>query len=123
MGATLGEFQMSSREANYHEFETVPVWTKPIWDNTNGERELVNDADPYKWSGDKAPPAIGDHVKIYMNKLGAGTVVGYFAEYGWLGCLVKLDKPPVWWKKQNPDKPPACIFGLDLYPRKLEKAK
>ena len=109
------------REPNYHEFDTVPVWTKPIWDNVNGERELINEADPYKWSGNNAPPAIGTHVKIYMNKLGTGTVVGYFAEYGWLGVKVKLDKPPAWWRKQNPGNPDALLFGLDLYPRNVAK--
>jgi hypothetical protein len=116
------EIQME-RKANYHEFDKVPTWTKPVWNNTDGERLLVNDDDEYKWSGDKDPPAIGDHVHIYMNKFGTGTVVGYFAEYGWLGVLVKLDKPPAWWRKQNPGDPNGHFFGLDLYPRKMKTAK
>lgn len=107
-----------TREAKYHEFTTLPTWTKPIWEGPADDHDLVNESDPYKWSGDGPPPAIGAHVKIYMNKLGTGTVTSYFAEYGWLGCKVKLDKPPVWWKKQNPSKPDAHLFGLDLFPRK-----
>jgi hypothetical protein len=108
------------RKANYSEFTTLPTWTRPVWKKVeDGDNELLNDADPFKWSGDKDPPAIGAKVHIYMNKLGKGTVVGYFVEYGWLGVLVKLSKPPVWWKKQNPDNPNAHLFGLDLEPRNL----
>ena len=111
------------RKANYHEFTTLPKWTRAVWDWEGDERKVVNDSDPYKWSGDNDPPAIGKRVKIYMNNFGTGTVVGYFAEYGWLGVLVKLSKPPAWWKQQtrdrgaDPAKTNGHFFGLDLEPR------
>ena len=108
-----------SREANYHEFNTVPAWTRPQW---NGDGEVLNETDPYKWSGSNDPPAIGARIKCSMNKLGAGTVIGYFAEYGWLGVLVQLDKNPKWRREQLKGNPPAHLFGIDLEPRKRKAA-
>jgi hypothetical protein len=116
-------------EANYHEFTKLPEWTRAVWegeDESEGESTLVlvNDADPYKWSGYNDPPKIGAKVKIYMNNFGAGKVVGYFAEYGWLGVLVKLSNPPSWWRQQtrdrgaDPAKTNGHFFGLDLEPRR-----
>lgn len=103
------------KKANYHVLPTLPAWTRPQWE----DGKVVNDADPYKWSGSKEPPAIGARVKCHMNKLGAGTVIGYFAEYGWFGVLVKLDKNPKWRREQcNGENPPAHLFGIDLEPRK-----
>jgi hypothetical protein len=105
------------RKANYHELQALPAYTAPQW---GPDKQLQNDADPYKWSGSKAPPAIGATVQVHMNQFGKGTVVGYFAEYGWLGVLVKIRKPPLWWKRQMKDqgKNPATtnghFFGLDL---------
>ena len=54
-----------------------------------------------------------------MNKLGKGTVLGYFAEYGWLGVLVALDKNPKWRRDQLNGNPPAHLYGLDLDKRKI----
>lgn len=107
---------MKNKSANYHEFTELPAaWTRPEW---KGEK-VLNDADPYKWSGSGDPPAIGAKVHAYMNRLGNGTVVTYFAEYGWLGVKVKLDKPPAWFTKQNNNTNPAAhLFGVDLEPRK-----
>jgi len=114
-----------SREANYHEFSQVPAYTAAQWsDGTVGERKLLNETDPYKWSGTKPPPAIGETVKIYCNKFGKGVVVSYFAEYGWLGLLVKVNKPPKWWIEQtkargkDPKTTNVHVFGIDLEPRK-----
>lgn len=106
-----------SHPQNYHEFTALPVWTAPQWAGKGATHRIVNDSDPYKWSGRNAPPAIGAHVKVFMNRLGTGTVVGYFAEYGWLGVLVKPDKPPKWWRQQNPNATEYHTFGLDLEPR------
>ena len=117
----------SKQEANYHEFGELPDWTQAQWgekSKVNSDRKLLNPFDPYKWSGDAPPPAIGAKVKVYMNDFGNGTVMGYFAEYGWLGVLVKISKPPKWWVKQTKNRgedPKATLghfFGIDLQPRK-----
>ena len=68
------------------------MWAKETGD---ADSKVVNAADPYKWSGTSNPPAMGARVKVHMNGLGYGKVVGYFAEYGWLGVLVRLSKPPL----------------------------
>lgn len=106
------------KQANYKEFSELPAWTRAVFDESGGK--ALNDADPFKWSGDADPPAIGAKVKVYMNNLGTGTVTGYFVEYGWFGVLVKFDNPPAWWVKQNPKQPPGHIFGIDLQPRKVK---
>lgn len=114
----------ANREANYHEMTELPAWTRAVWDGPGDDRKLVNEADDYKWSGDNPPPPIGAKIpKIYMNNLGSGKVVGYFCEYGWLGVLVTLDKPPKWWVDNMKDRglpktAPAHLFGIDLEPRK-----
>jgi hypothetical protein len=117
-----------SKEANYSEFKDLPAnWSRAVWGPKpeKGDAKLINDADPFKWSGDKDPPAIGEKVKVYMNGFGPGTVTSYFVEYGWLGVLVKFDKPPKWWVKQTKDsgKDPKTTcghcFGLDLQQRKI----
>lgn len=105
---------MTNAKANYQEFTTLPAWTRAVWK----DGKVVNATDPFKWSGSGDPPAIGATVKIYMNKLGTGTVTGYFVEYGWFGVLVALDEPPDWWVKQNGATKKAHLFGLDLEPRK-----
>jgi len=107
-------------KANYQEFKTLPAWTRAVWsgEDKNGDRKVVNEADPFKWSGRDDPPAIGDKVRAYMNDLGHGTVIGYFVEYGWFGVLVQLEKNPLWRRKQCGGKnPPAHLFGIDLEPR------
>ena len=95
------------RKPNYHEFLDLSAgWQQAQWGErpVNGDRQLLNEPDPYKWSGENPPPAIGAKVKVYMNGFGNGTVVGYFAEYGWLGVLVKIAKPPAWWVRQCKDQ-------------------
>ena len=108
-----------SKEANYQEFKILPEgWTKAQWGGKPGDGSVLNDADPFKWSGKSDPPAIGAKVKLYMNDFGTGTVTSYFVEYGWLGILVKLDNPPAWYVKQNKGVPEkAHFFGIDLEPR------
>jgi hypothetical protein len=107
---------MELREPNYHEFTHLPQWTQAIWIGKSGDGKLANEFDPYKWSGDKPPPAIGEKIKVLCNGLGKGTVLRYFAEYGWLGMIVQFDKPPKWYRQQNGDKP-GHVFGIDLNPR------
>jgi len=67
-----------------------------------------------KWSGKSGVPAIGSIVKVLLNGLGTGKVVSYFEEDGYLGVKVKLDNPPSWMKRQNPDNIPASVFGAEI---------
>ena len=112
-----------SKQANYREFTELPAWTRAQWGKpnpVNGDRKVLNDGDPFKWSGSTVePPAIGARVKCYMNGLGWGTVTSYFVEHGWFGLLVKFDAPPKWYTDQNKGNPPGHIFGVDLEPRKI----
>jgi hypothetical protein len=108
---------MMTKCANYHEMDVLPVnWTRGVWK----DKKLVNGDDPYKWSGDADPPKVGAKVMVYMNGFGNGIVKGYFAEYGWLGVLVKCARPPKWWVAQtkangkNPKTTLGHFFGIDL---------
>jgi hypothetical protein len=99
----------------YHEMATIPeAWTPAHWDGEGESRRVVNDLDPYKWSGSGAPPPVGATVTCTINRFGRGTVTGYFAEHGWLGVLVTLAKPPAWWRKQNPGRKTVHLFGIEL---------
>lgn len=71
------------------------------------------------WSGATAPPEIGESVTINFNGLGAGKVVGYFVEKGWLGLHVALDHNPEWRRGQFerlglPADRPASVFGAEI---------
>jgi hypothetical protein len=99
----------------YVEFTYLPEWTRMVFEGPDTVA-MVNARDPHKWSGKNDPPALGEHVIVRTNNIGPGTVTGYFAQYGWLGVLVKLDNPPGWWLAQNPERPLAHIFGIELDP-------
>lgn len=72
-----------------------------------------------KWSGKqhagKPLPKLGDRVTVTMNGLGAGTVVAYFVEHGFLGVQVRLDQRPDWHIRQNGSHHPhALVFGAEI---------
>lgn len=70
---------------------------------------------PYKWSGAKTPPAIGDRVTITFNNLDAGRVVGYRIIEGYLGVFVHLEKNPEWRERAGYSADvPALVFGAEL---------
>ena len=98
-------------------FDALPEYTQAVWQ----DGKVVNAADPIKWGGRSAPPAVGANVKVYMNGLGNGTVVRYFVQEGWLGVLIKLDSPPDWYTKQNNGNPLAHLFGPELEPFKKKE--
>lgn len=64
------------------------------------------------WSGAYAVPAVGERVKVLVNKAGFGKVVGYFVEFGYLGVHVKLDKEPAWRLHRNGE--PMMVFGIEV---------
>jgi hypothetical protein len=107
---TAQERALADAALDYHEFTELPEFTVPQW---RGDK-MLNVSDPYKWSGKTTPPEIGTNVRIYLSDLGTGDVLGYFAEYGWLGVLVKLHDPPHWWNRANGN---AHLFGVDLAPQ------
>lgn len=69
-----------------------------------------------KWSGKCAVPAVGDRVRIRLNRLGSGVVVSYFTEDGWVGVRVLLDVVPDWLARQNPGDRTALAFGAEIEP-------
>jgi hypothetical protein len=95
----------------------APAHTAPIRDE---EGNTTNYGDVALWSSPGPPPPRGTRIRVTMNGLGAGTVMGYFTESGWLGIHVALDAPPAWWVKQNTHRTGrerwACIFGVEFAP-------
>ena len=73
------------------------------------------------WSGEAPVPQIGEHVKTYINGMGAGTVVGYFVEHGYLGVTIELDNPPKWFLAQSTTGAIGHFFGIDLTPATKSK--
>lgn len=68
-----------------------------------------------KWMSDRAIPAIGERVEANMNGLGWGECVGYWAEEGYLGVMVKFDDPPAWYLKNCDGKnDPGVLFGPEV---------
>lgn len=75
---------------------------------------LLNGSAPVKWDGADAPPELGARVMVTMNNMGPATVMGYFVKHGWLGIVVRLQKPPAWWLSQNPRRPLCHVFGPEF---------
>jgi hypothetical protein len=93
---------------------SLPAWQKLEWNGDN----IVNRDDPCKWGGDGAPPDVGSRVIVRVNKIGAGKVLGYFLEEGFLGVLVQPDNAPDWYRKQNGGNVPCHVFGAELIKEK-----
>ena len=75
---------------------------------TDAERE---DKTRVKWSGKSLTlPKVGDRIKVTMNGIGHGTVLGYFIEYGWLGLHVKPEVQPDWLVKQERERKRKATF-------------
>lgn len=70
-------------------------------------------AQPYKWSGARQVPAIGERVTITFNELNTGSVIGYLVTDGYLGVWIKLDKNPEWRERQGHDGP-ALVYGAEI---------
>jgi hypothetical protein len=70
-----------------------------------------------KWSGPAQIPSLETKVNINFNRIGSGTVIGYFREYDYLGLMVRVDNPPEFQVKQTGLKHPiAFVFGCDILP-------
>lgn len=88
---------------------SLPEWQQIVW----ADGKIVNRDAPNKWGGKIAPPTIGDDVIVGVNNIGAGKVLSYFNEEGFLGVLVQPANPPEWYRKQNGSKP-CHVFGAEL---------
>ena len=53
------------------------------------------------WSGDHTVPKVGDRVIATFNEWGAGSVIGYVSEHGFLGLRVQPDHLPRWFVAQE----------------------
>lgn len=89
--------------------ETLPVFERATEEN-RGDQNII------KWSGVVQPPTIGQRIKVTMNDLGHGKVIGYFTAAGYLGVRVILENPPAWYTKQNAIKTDkaAYVFGREI---------
>lgn len=86
----------------------------------------IRDAPPPEgamWSGAArgfpAPPLPGDRVRVRMNGIGPGTVLGRFTAYGYAGVVVLPDDPPDWYVRQNGAGATAGVFGAEIEPEPL----
>lgn len=95
---------------DYRTYNEVPAYTQAQWDGD----KLLNEDSAIKWSGKVPPPPIDTKVRVTFNKLGTGTVMGYFTEGGWLGLLVKFHKPPAWYTRQHNGNPLGHVFGVEF---------
>lgn len=69
-----------------------------------------------KYSGLEGVPALGECVKVEMNGIGPGVVVGFKEAEGYLGIEVLATRPPLWLKSQLAEigKPHCLVFGRDI---------
>lgn len=92
----------------HYNLRKLPAWRKFVQDEPVGPTR-----DP-AWSGTGDPPAIGTKLNLGSHFGVDATVIGYFVEYGFLGCECKLAKPPAWWRKQNGRRLIARLFGVEI---------
>ncbi len=67
------------------------------------------------WSGENAPPRIGDEVVVRARGLGTAHVIGYFEVEGKLGVVVRLQEPPTWFVLlMGAGRDRCTVFGHEL---------
>lgn len=81
-----------------------------------------------RWSGRMPIPPIGAIVNVTMNGIGPSRVEGFFESCGFVGLMIKPQKPPKYYRQNTADakrKPNApnwqkegigCVFGNELAP-------
>lgn len=99
----------------------------------HAEHEVFTDLggvqEGYRWSGATGTvPQMGARVRVKMNRLGVGTVRGYFLAEGgdgglrFLGLAVELENPPAEYVRQRQRQAgegrssngPARVFGVEV---------
>ena len=98
---------------SYQEYQEVPAYEPAVYKDG---MPVVVDGGALIWANTLAPPPVGEKVRVSMNGLGTGDVVGYFSLEGYLGLRVKLDSPPEWYVKQNGSNKVGHIFGPEFKP-------
>lgn len=97
---------------SYQQFEHLPAYQTGQYCNGNP----LTTAGVANWFNSAPPPPIGARVLATFNRLGAGSVVGYFVEDNFLGLLVRLEDPPAWHVEQNGRDRKAHLFGPEFTP-------
>lgn len=97
---------------SYQQLENLPVYQT----GQNCDGKSITTAGVANWFNSAPPPPIGACVLATFNRLGAGSVVGYFVEDDFLGLLVRLEDPPAWHVKQNGRDRKAHLFGTEFTP-------
>jgi hypothetical protein len=108
--------------SSYKEYQEVPAYVQAVW----GEDKMVANKDAgLIWASKDGlqPPKVGEKIRVSMNSLGNGEVVGYFSQEGFLGLLVKLSDPPEWYIKQNKGNVVGHIFGPEWKPISKEQSQ
>lgn len=95
------------------EYAEVPEYVPAVYKDG---MPIVADDGALIWAGKVPPPPVGEIIRVSMNSLGNGEVVGYFSLEGYLGLLVKLSNPPEWYVKQNNGNVIGHIFGPEFAP-------
>lgn len=86
------------------EFEIArPILTgeKPPADMAHCTVYVTATGEALLWSGEMVLPGIGEHVDIWVNRIGPGTVTGYYRENGYLGVMCIAHNPPEWLVRQQ----------------------
>lgn len=98
-------------EGNYTEHDTIPPHVR------HQAQDGVAIPPEVKWSGRGEVPPIGARIRIRINNIGPGTVVGYATHHGWLGVRAMPHNPPEWYVRQNGRDHAALTYGAELdYP-------
>ncbi len=92
--------------ANQYGIKTLPAWKS--W------QDGALPADALAWSGQDAPPQIGEKVAVRLNGFRDCTVTGYFQEGGFLGIELSAKERPDWHKKQKPKGGTLLFFGVEI---------
>jgi hypothetical protein len=96
---------------SYTEHHTLPEFVMAEQDEDGATTNLGGAP---VWSGQGAPPAIGEVVNIEINERGFGTVRNYFVQSGWLGIVVDLADPPAEYVERQGGNVPCHVFGAEL---------
>lgn len=100
--------------SNYRRVSTVPAYIRYQPQHETPRNEIPTDI---KWSHMTFDvPAVGDTVRVRINRIGPSRVIGYFVDDGFLGLLVRPLAPPEWFVKQNGRFSECHVFGSEIEP-------
>jgi hypothetical protein len=101
-------------QANYRQMTTIPPHIVHVAKQNTPIDEIPIDI---KWSNVTTPvPAIGEIIRVRINRIGPARVERYFVEHNFLGLLVTPFAPPEWYVKQNGRGSTCHVFGTEIDP-------